>query len=383
MIDVGSVRFPMQRSRNQHGNNQPCVDPGLRRGDGGVGPSLRRRPESRWRRALYRKAALTIASILFWFAVVQAQNQKVSILIDLDPNSAERSVIVESIAADNRGRLYTADRVSGNVWRIDPKNPRLVVVGRVVEREIDGKKIRADVSGITFNSAGDLYLTAGGFKEVLRIRAKELNPDKPGVAQTFATQTENANGLAFDKAGRLYVSGGRNGKIYRTGPEGGKADVVVQIPPHVRTLPDGNTQQALTANGLAFDASGTVLYIADTTRGAIWRSTITNDGTAGPPQSVVQSALLEGADGPAFDRHGNLWVAANERNAVVVVTPEGRVYDALKNNSKGPLEFPTSVVIVDNTVYVSNFDTPRRDNLAADGKTSIDGIGASIVKIEP
>src|SRR6185503_1380371 len=107
------------------------------------------------------------------------------------------------------------------------------------------------------------------------------------------------------------------------------------------------------------------------------------DGRAGKPETVVQSPLLEGADGPDFDRQGNLWVAANERNAVVVVTPEGRVYDAVKNDSKGPLEFPTCVTIVGKTVYVSNFDTARRDNLAADGKTSIDGIGASIVKIEP
>src|SRR6185503_9870512 len=107
------------------------------------------------------------------------------------------------------------------------------------------------------------------------------------------------------------------------------------------------------------------------------------DGRAGKPETVVQSALLEGADGPDFDRQGNLWVATNERNAVVVVTPEGRVYDAFKNDSKGPLEFPTCITIIGNTVYVSNFDTPRRDNLAADGKTSIDGIGASIVRIEP
>ena len=41
------------------------------------------------------------------------------------------------------------------------------------------------------------------------------------------------------------------------------------------------------------------------------------------------------------------------------------------------------MIFIGNTAYVSNFDTPRRDNLAADGKTSLDGIGASIIKIEP
>ncbi len=56
---------------------------------------------------------------------------------------------------------------------------------------------------------------------------------------------------------------------------------------------------------------------------------------------MTQSALLEGADGPAFDPQGNLWVAANERNAVVLVQPDGKVFDMQKNDSKGPLEFPT------------------------------------------
>src|SRR5215208_2508222 len=138
-----------------------------------------------------------IVSLLL-FSPASGQSLKTSILIDLDPNSAAQTVVIESITADSKGMLYTADRVSGNVWRIDPKNPKLVVVGRVPDRELDGKKLRADVSGIAFNSAGDLYLTAGGFKEVLRIRGKELNPDKPGSAQTFATETENANGIAFD-----------------------------------------------------------------------------------------------------------------------------------------------------------------------------------------
>ena len=70
------------------------------------------------------------------------------------------------------------------------------------------------------------------------------------------------------------------------------------------------------------------------------------------------------------------------QTVVVLVQPDGKVYNVHKNDSKGPLEFPTSVAFVDATAYVSNFDTPRRDNLAADGKTSLDGIGASIVKIE-
>ena len=329
-------------------------------------------------RAIFLSIALLAALII----PGKAHAARASVLIDFDPRSAEQTVIVESIAADHKGLLYACDRVTGNVWRIDPKNPKLVVVGKVQERDIGGKKIRADVSGLIFNQAGDLYLTAGGFKEVLRIRARNLDPDNPGIAQTFAIETEGANGIAFDKNGYLFVSGGRNGRIYRTGAEGGRAEVFAQIALHTRVLSDGKTEQAVTANGMTFDSQGTTLYIADTARGAIWKLAIGTDGKSGQPTLMTQSALLEGADGPAFDPQGHLWVAANERNAVVLVQPDGRVFDVQKNDSKGPLEFPTSVVFVDGTAYVSNFDTARRDNLATDGKTSIDGIGASIIKIE-
>jgi sugar lactone lactonase YvrE len=332
---------------------------------------------------MMRGLIVTIAFLISPLSAATSYAAKVSLLIDFDPKSAGQTVIVESIAADHRGMLYACDRVTGNVWRIDPKNPKLIVVGRVQERDIGGKKVRANVSGIVFNQAGDLYLTAGGFNEVLRIRGRNLDPDDPAFAQTFAIETEGANGIAFDKNGSLYVSGGRNGRIYRTGPEGGRAEVFAQIALHTRILPDGKTEQALTANGIVFDKQGTTLYIADTARGAIWKLAIGADGKAGQPVLMTQTALLEGADGPSFDPQGNLWVAANERNAVVLVQPDGRAFDVQKNDSKGPLEFPTAVVFVEATAYVSNFDTPRRDNLAADGKTSIDGIGASIVKIEP
>ncbi len=325
-------------------------------------------------------------TILFLFALVIpgiTEAAKASVLIDFDATSAAQTVFVDSITAGHRGRLYACDRVSGKVWRIDPKSPKLVVVGRVREREIGGNRVRADVSGIVFNQAGDLYLTARGFKEVLRIRGQNLNPDNPGVAETFAIETDGANGIAFDRNGNLYVSGGGNGRIYRTGPEGGRAAVIAQIAPHTRTLPEGRTARALTANGLVFDKQGSTLYIADGARGAIWQLVVDNDGKIGQPKLMTQSALLQGADGPSFDPQGNLWVAANERHAVVLVQPDGRAFDMLKSDSKGPLEFPTAVVFIGATAYVSNFGKARRDNLSVDGKTPSDGIGASIIKIEP
>jgi hypothetical protein len=182
-------------------------------------------------------------------ATMQAEQSGVSILVDLDPASTDRTVIVESITADREGRLYLPDRVSGNIL-------------------------------------------------------------------------------------------------------------------------------------LEFDAKGT-LYVADTARGAIWKVEMQGDGKGGKPNLWAQSPLLEGADGLAFDNSGKLWVAANERNALVTVTPDGNVQQVAKNGSAGPLEFPSATVFVGNTGYISNYDVPRRDNMDANGQTARDGIGASIAQITP
>jgi sugar lactone lactonase YvrE len=216
----------------------------------------------------------------------------------------------------------------------------------------------------------------------VRVRAADLNPQKPPIAQTFATGTEGANGIVFDRQGNLFVSGGRTGIVHRIGVNGGAAEAAVRIEPHARKLPDGKSEQAIVTNGLEIDSKG-VLHVADTARGAIWKIPIGADGKGGKPTVLAQSPLLEGADGLAFDRSGKLWVTVNERNALVAVTADGKVQEIAKNASQGPLEFPAAIVFAGDTAYIANFDTPRRDNMDANGKTALDGVGSSIAQITP
>ena len=321
-----------------------------------------------------------VVLVLSGCAGMQAANPVVSILVDLDPASVDRTVIVESITADRNGVLYLPDRVTGNILRVDPKSPKPVVVGKVDSRTVEGKKLDSMPGGILFDTQGDLFVAAGPFGEVVRIKGTDLNPAKPGVAQTFATGVPGANGIAFDKRGNLYVSGGASGIVYSVSPNGGAAQAVAQIDKNVRTLPDGKTQQSIVANGLEFDAMG-VLHVADTSRGAVWKVEIGADGKGGKPAMLAQSPLLEGADGIAFDTSGNVWVAANELNSIVSVSRTGVVKVIAKNGSQGPLEFPSALVFVGKTAYVSNFDVPRRDNMDANGVTAKDGIGASVAQI--
>lgn len=123
-------------------------------------------------------------------------------------------------------------------------------------------------------------------------------------------------------------------------PEGGVTEVVVQIERHARTL-------------------------------------------AGKSMVSVQDRLLESADNFAFDSADTLRVVDNERNTITTVTADGKVPEIAKHGSHGPFEFPSAIVYVGNTAYISNNATPPGDNMGPNGKSDFDGIGASVVQITP
>jgi hypothetical protein len=71
-----------------------------------------------------------------------------------------------------------------------------------------------------------------------------------------------------------------------------------------------------------------------------------------------------------LDRAGRIWVDANERNAIAVVDDHGGVTEFFRNRADratmrrnaGPLEFPTSPVLVGRTLCTTSSDGARRDN---------------------
>jgi sugar lactone lactonase YvrE len=305
------------------------------------------------------------------------------------------TVGIEGLTLDDEGNLYVPQRGGGapcNIVRIDSDggaNQAGVVVARM--------NPPCNPAGLAFGPDGRLYLSGfGAAGDIGVVTPSDADPANPPTATLFATNTAGANGLAFDEDGNLYVSdGGQNqGRVYRVGPGGGAATVLFRVQPMVNAAGVGRQNQALqpgappgsqniVANGLAFDRKGN-LFIADTARGAIWRVEIDRDGnliaplgcdTTFLPDTLCLDALhaqhpaLDGADGIALDRDGNIWVSANERNAIVVVDKRGRVEEFFRNpvaatglRNEGPLEFPTSPVLAGRTFCTTSSDGNRRDN---------------------
>ena len=300
------------------------------------------------------------------------------------------------ITFDSLGNLYIADSASGGVVR----------------------KLEPDPVGCASDDSTDPLCS--------------LIPN----STDYATGVPGTNGLAFDRDDNLWTSDGVTGlgRVWKIAPGGGTCEttfdgcveafriqamandinpvvVVPTMPPFTianvgsdrRSLPGGtigtigpslrtatNTgnSQPLVANGVAFNTKGD-LFVADTARGAIWKVEIDNKGNIKSPMGTcdttfssntlcldnvfVQHPLLEGADGIALDEKGNIWVDANERNAVVVVTKKGEVIEVFRNpiqsslRNAGPLEFPTSPFLLKKQFCTANSDGNRRDNFPQSG----------------
>jgi SMP-30/gluconolaconase/LRE-like protein len=326
---------------------------------------------------------------------------------------------IEGMTGDDRGNLYVPSRQAGAgvacpVWRVNIDKPSLVVVGSIPAPSPTGQ---CAPLGLAFDHAGKLYVAEAD-------KIYSFTPDAASPPAVFASGVPGANGVAFDRDGNLWVSDGTTGvgRVWKIGPSGGVCEPsfagcveVFRVQPmanevnldaagvggvgrDVRTLPQGtitvtpltrnaaNTagSQPLVANGLAFGRDGD-LFVSDTARGALWKVRLDRQGnvlsrtgcdatftanTLCLENLFVAHPLLEGADGIALDRAGNIWVDANERNAVIVVTKEGKVIEVFRNapdaatrlRNTGPLEFNTSPVLSDRRFCTSNLDANRRDN---------------------
>jgi sugar lactone lactonase YvrE len=320
---------------------------------------------------------------------------------------------LEGLTGDNKGNLYSAARAATGeacpVWRVWVSGGEPVLVGTIPPP--------CGPAGLAFDADGRLYVADGGDGEVHVLRPSAENPP---TATQFASGVPGANGLAFDRSGDLWVSDGTTGqgRVWRVG-SGGTQSEVFRVQPMVnevnvvdgvggigrdpRSLPPGtvtitptgrsaaNTagSQHLVANGLAFTEDGT-LFVADTARGAIWKVELGRSGNLRSPVGCdttftantlcldnvfAAHPFLEGVDGIALDRAGNIWSAANERNAIVVVTRHGRVLEFFRNEpaqqsrlrNGGPMEFPTSPFLAGRSLCITHSDGSRRDNFPNTG----------------
>ncbi|HYL15532.1 MAG TPA: SMP-30/gluconolactonase/LRE family protein [Terriglobales bacterium] len=169
--------------------------------------------------------------------------------------------------------------------------------------------------GLRFNpTTGDLIVLDFGNGKALKV-----NP-VTGASSVFMTVTGNSglNALTFDRAGNVYVSDSFQGIVWTTGSTGGPGMVWINDP-LLRT--DGIPPFG--ANGVDFTKAGDTMLVANTGNDTIVQIPVKSDGSAGKAAVLANSVIS--ADGIALDHHGNIWVASNQGDEMIVLDPSGKV----------------------------------------------------------
>lgn len=368
----------------------------------------------------------TVRMLALVFALVLGLGQPLSRADDFPENVdfetlATFPFAVEGLTGDTDGNLYTTERAGNNpclVKRINFATKTVEVVGNI--------PAPCSPTGLAFDKNGFLFIANP--PDILKLNPAPSGAGPGPAATPFVTGlVPGANGVAFDRHGNLWTGDGTAGlgRVWKI-TTGGAVTEEFRVQPmattnleigasfgtgqvlgsgvnsvgrDARTLPPGTIDanrlatnnagsQPLVANGLAFDEGGD-LFIADTARGAIWKVKFKRDGNLEDRQTgcdivftrntlclknvYVAHPFLEGTDGIALDKKGNIWNSANERNAIVVVTKDKTVIEIFRNEpdgtthlrNTGPLEFPTSPFLLGKNFCTANSDGNRRDNSPA------------------
>jgi sugar lactone lactonase YvrE len=188
-----------------------------------------------------------------------------------------------------------------------------------------------------------------------------------GASSVFMTVTgaSGLNCLTFDATGNVYVSDSFQGIIWKTGPHGPVAGTIWKqdlLLTTTGTPPFG-------ANGIGFNKARSIMYVANTGDDTLVQIAVTNVGgtlTAGVASVFTNS--INGADGIVLDKDGNIWVAANQADEIVVVDPTGKAiaklgdFNGVKHGVTQGLLFPASPAFSKDGkwLFVSNLELDLR-----------------------
>jgi len=172
----------------------------------------------------------------------------------------------------------------------------------------------------------------------------------------FSTYIRVPNDIIFNDAGDLFLSDSFQGAIFRMNNAAACGEsCLVETVSHDSMLATAGFP-SFGANGIALNNDETQLFIANTGDDRILKLDLKGSGGVS-----VFAESINGVDGIAFDKQGNLWVTANQADKLIALNPEGRVIAKLgdflgirNNGSARGLLFPASLEIVGNTIYVSN-----------------------------
>jgi uncharacterized protein (TIGR03437 family) len=242
------------------------------------------------------------------------------------------------LALDSAGNLYVADFGNERVRKIAPDGTITTIAGTGQKASSpDGPPLSTSLlspRNVAVDTAGNLYiaeyeghrvrrLTPGGMTLTTVAGTGEAAFFGDGGLATLA-QLKYPAGMAFDRAGALYIADSGNNVVRKIVAGGVIVTVMGQPPGTMLGVPPGpllgkNPASLYTPIALALDVAGTIYEgdVGSHTVGAYtpvgkWITYVGGGGTLCAPASAA-CAMLKFVNDLAGDGNGNLWIADGVR----------------------------------------------------------------------
>ena len=236
----------------------------------------------------------------------------------------------ECVVTLSDGSVLASDR-AGIVTRIFPDGSQTdrgsgALLANTFALDDDGTAIVADLK------RGAILSFAGGEASLLHGSYE----GEPLGAVNFCLAAEAA-------AGEWYVSVATRHADFRAAIERPRADgrIFRLTPGRIELVADG----LFFPNAMQIDPAAGLLYVAETTAGAISRAPLLADGTLGRFERFGPAPLYPGAytDGLALDSAGTVWVTELSRNAILAIAPDGACHTVFEDPEGMVLRAPTDL----------------------------------------
>jgi sugar lactone lactonase YvrE len=229
------------------------------------------------------------------------------------------------------------------------------------------------------DASGNIYVTYSGQRgEKVPVSLYKVTANYQ--VKPYVTELMNPSGLALDRAGHLYVSCRNDGTIHRVAPDGrsqqwvegmgiatglafdaeenlfvgDRSGTIFKINPARQIFVFATLEPSIAAYHLAFSPAGE-LYVAGPTTSSF--DHVTRINLHGEVSLFYRG--LGRPQGLAFDREGNLYVAASKggRRGIVRITPEGHADVVLSGTGLvGLALLPTRRVVLTTTSALFSLD---------------------------